>query len=142
MKIYVAVFNGLDVDVCFAHRLRSRLQIYCRFHRLETESFTLDLAFNKKKQVKHTKFFDASNLKFINLRFLQFPRIINVNRFPLAENIENLRAGFAVAVAGGFGSAKREMDFRPNGCRIDIANSGVKLLHRVKSLINVARVNR
>jgi len=48
----------------------------------------------------------ALNINQIDLCLLQFTGIIDIDRFPLAEYIENLRPRFAMAVAGTFCSAK------------------------------------
>ena len=44
---------------------------------------------------------------FVDLRALQLAAVVDVDRLPLGEDVEHLRARLAVAVAGGLRAAKR-----------------------------------
>src|SRR5207237_7822028 len=50
--------------------------------------------------------FPLLEVDLINLRALQFAAVVNVDRLPLGEDVEDLRARFAVAVAGGLRAAE------------------------------------
>ncbi|MCV4600258.1 hypothetical protein OFC63_29995, partial [Escherichia coli] len=50
-------------------------------------------------------------LRRIDLRALKSSAVIDVNGLPFAEDVEHLRARFAMPVAGRFGPAERQVDF-------------------------------
>src|SRR5207244_13616820 len=58
----------------------------------------------------------ASNLFYsvIDLRPLQFAAVINVNRLPFGEDIQDLCACFAMTIARGFSAAEWQMNFSAN----------------------------
>ena len=82
------------------------------------------------------------NFDLVDLGFLKFAGMIDVQGFPFAEDVQNLRSRFAMAVAGRLCSAERKVNFRTDRRLIHIANSGVKFLHRIERIVHVLRVDR
>ena len=56
----------------------------------------------------------------VHLGALQAVGIVHVQRLPLRIKIQRRRAGLAMAVAGLLGAAKRQMDLRADGRRVDV----------------------
>src|ERR1043166_9683373 len=77
----------------------------------------------------------------INLRALKLAAVVNVNALPLAEDVEDLRAGLAVAVARRLRAAEGEVNFRADGGGVDVEDAGVHLVHRVEGAVHVLRVD-
>src|SRR5947209_20139387 len=80
-------------------------------------------------------------IDFVNLRALQFAAVVNVDRLPLGEDVEDLSARLAVAVARGLRAAEGEVDFRADGRGVDVEDSRVHLVHRVEGAVHVLRVD-
>src|SRR2546423_1355473 len=78
----------------------------------------------------------------VDLCALQLAGIIDVNGFPFREDVEHLRAAFAVAVAGRLRAAERQMDFGADGRRVDVEDAGLHVFQGAKSAVRVARVDR
>src|SRR5580704_1927691 len=77
----------------------------------------------------------------INLGALEFVGVVDVDGFPLREEVDGGDGGFAVAVAGLLGAAEGEMRFGPDSGRVHIDDAGVKVPHRGKGAIDVARID-
>ena len=78
----------------------------------------------------------------VDLRPLQLPAEVDVDRLPLREHVERGRAGFAVAVAGRLGAAERQVDFGADRRRVDVEDAGVHVAHRGEGVVHVLRVDR
>src|SRR5215469_7234769 len=82
------------------------------------------------------------NSSVVDLGALQLVGIIDVDGLPFGEEINGGDGGFAVAIAGPLGAAKRQMRFCPNGRRVDVDDSGVQVAHGLESAVHVSCVNR
>src|SRR5687767_3966426 len=78
----------------------------------------------------------------IDLRALKLAAVIDIYRLPLRKNIQHLRAGLAMTVAGSLSAPKWQVHFCANSRRIDVKDAGVHIIHRPKCLVNVAGINR
>src|SRR5207244_9612344 len=78
----------------------------------------------------------------VDLCLLQLTGIVDVNRFPLAEDVIHGRAGLAMAVAGILHATEGKMDFSPNGGTVDVGDSRLDVSHRAKGAGYVVRVYR
>src|ERR1051325_3732285 len=78
----------------------------------------------------------------IDLGALEPPAVIDVNGFPFGKDIEHLRACFAMAVAGRFRPAERQMNFRADRGRVHVKNTRVGLFHRMKRAVYIGCINR
>src|SRR5581483_5798619 len=63
----------------------------------------------------------------VDLRALQLVGVIDVDRLPLGVEINRADATFAMAVAGGFHSAERQVHFRADRGSIDISDAGIEI---------------
>src|SRR4029077_18894342 len=78
----------------------------------------------------------------VDLRLLQAVGVVDVDRLPLGVKIDSAEAAFAMAVAGGFYTAKGQGDFRANRRRVDGGYAGVKVADGGEGTVDVARVER
>src|SRR5437867_2504260 len=78
----------------------------------------------------------------VDLRSLQGSGVVDVDRLPLAEDIDPGHARLAVAVAGLLRSAERQMHFRADGRRVHVEDPGVHVAHGQERFVHVARVDR
>src|SRR5687768_16360833 len=72
------------------------------------------------------------SLGVVDLRALEAAGVIDIERFPLAEDIQHLRTALAVAVAGAFGAAERQVNLGANRWRVNIHDPGVEIAHRAE----------
>src|SRR5258706_515006 len=56
----------------------------------------------------------------IDLRALEFVRVVDVESLPLGVEVDGSDGGFAMAVASLLGSAERQVCFRTDGWRVDV----------------------
>src|SRR5579862_1783194 len=82
---------------------------------------------------------DASG---VDLRALQAPGVVDVDRLPLREDVERGLARLAVAVARVLRAAEREMHFRTGRAGVDVRDARLKVAHRAERLVHVARKDR
>src|SRR5438034_227560 len=78
----------------------------------------------------------------VDLRSLQRPAVIDVDRLPFGEDIQRLDAGLAVAVAGVLGAAEGQVGLRPDGGRVHVEDPGVHVAHGREGLVDVLGVDR
>src|ERR1700728_23297 len=81
-------------------------------------------------------------LACVNLRPLQFIRVIDVDRLPRRVEIERAGAAFAMAVAGLLNPAEGKMHFSPNRWRVHVGDAGFEVPHRAECPVDVPRVDR
>ena len=81
-------------------------------------------------------------LRPVDLSFLQRVGIVYVDRLPLSVEIDGADAAFAVAVAGGFGSAEGKVNFSSDGRSIDVGDAGFEVANRGEGFVHVFRVQR
>ena len=81
------------------------------------------------------------DLNLIDLRFLQLAGVVDVERLPLGEDVEDLRAGFAVAVAGVLCADEWLMHLGTNRRRVDVEDSGLEIAHRGERAVDVLSVD-
>src|SRR5438270_9755939 len=97
------------------------------------------------RQVGTYKIYGANfrllEVDLINLRPLELAAVVHVNALPLGEDVQDLRAGLAVAVARGLRAAEGQVDFRADGRGVDVEDAGVHLVHRVEGAVHVLRVD-
>src|ERR1700730_17043149 len=77
----------------------------------------------------------------VDLRALKASAVVDVHGFPLAELVEHVTTGFAVSVPGVPSSAERELNLRTDGRRVDVDDSRVQLVDRVKGRAKVVGVH-
>src|SRR5713226_8915551 len=85
---------------------------------------------------------EAGEARRVDLCALQPVGEVHVNRLPLRIEVDGGNAGLAVAVAGLLGAPEGQMRFRANGGRVDVDDPGVEVARGLKSLVDVARVDR
>src|SRR5436190_14896623 len=78
----------------------------------------------------------------VDLRLLELPRVVDVDRLPLGEDVERGLTGFAVAVAGVLGPAEREMHLGADRPRVDVRDPGLEVAHRAEGRVHVAGEDR
>src|SRR5687768_9844952 len=78
----------------------------------------------------------------VYLRALQLAAVVDVDALPLGEDVEDLRAGLAVAVPRRLGAAEGEVDLGADGRGVDVEDAGVHLLHRAEGAVDVPCVDR
>src|ERR1700739_3746565 len=83
----------------------------------------------------------ATRLIVIDLRALQFVRIIDIDRLPLREEINGRHGRFAMPVPGLLGAAERQMSFRADGRSVDVNNPGIEILDGSEGPVYIAGVN-
>src|SRR3712207_1644671 len=79
---------------------------------------------------------------FVYLRALELAAVVHVDRLPLGEDVQDLRAGLAVAVARGLRAAEGEVDFGADGRGVDVEDAGVHLAHGAEGAVHVRGVDR
>src|SRR4051794_24328008 len=79
---------------------------------------------------------------FVDLRALQLAAVVDVDALPLGEDVEDLRARLAVAVARGLRAAEGEVYFGADGRGVDVEDARVHLLHRAEGAVDVRGVDR
>jgi hypothetical protein len=77
----------------------------------------------------------------VDLRALQSPAVIDIERFPFAKGVERGLPGFARAVSGASRATKGELHFAANRAGVNIDDAGRQLAHRGECAVNVLRVN-
>ena len=77
----------------------------------------------------------------VDLRALQPPAVIDIDRFPFAERVECSLPSFARAIAGASRAAKRKLHFAADRAGVNIDDAGRQLAHRGECAIDVLRVN-
>src|SRR3954468_10339599 len=82
------------------------------------------------------------DLLYVDLRSLQLPAEVDVDRLPFREHIERGGAGLAVAVAGVLGAAEWQMHLSANRRRVDVEDPGVEIAHRRKCAVDILCVDR
>src|SRR5215213_540501 len=80
--------------------------------------------------------------ELVDLGALQFAAEVDIDRLPLRKDVEHLGSGFAMAVTGGFGTAKRQVYFRTDRRSVYVEDAGVHLVHCFERAIDVLCVNR
>src|SRR6266496_6340372 len=83
----------------------------------------------------------VGSFHIINLSALQLAAVVDVNRLPFRENVEDLRTGFAMAVAGGFRATERQMDFGADCRSVDVEDTSVGFVHCVKCAVYVLGID-
>src|SRR5205085_5013833 len=68
----------------------------------------------------------------VDLGFLEPPRVVDVDRLPLGEDVERRLAGLAVAVTRLLRPAERQMDLGADRARVDVRDSRVQVAHRAE----------
>ena len=80
------------------------------------------------------------HILFVNLGLLYLAGEIDIDRFPLRENIQGGGAGLAMTITRLFGAAERKMYFGADRRRIDIENAGKQVAHGDKGPVYVLSV--
>src|ERR1700758_1593472 len=84
----------------------------------------------------------VSGLVFaVDLRFLQFIGVVDIDRLPLGVEVNRADAALAVSVASGFGTAEGQMDLRANRRGIDVGDAGIQIANRGEGLVYIFRVD-
>src|SRR5918994_2253668 len=78
----------------------------------------------------------------VDLGLLQLPRVVDVDRLPLGEEVERGLTRLAVAVAGVLDAAEREMHLGADRARVDVRDARPQVAHRAERLVHVAREDR
>src|SRR5215208_98139 len=78
----------------------------------------------------------------VDLRLLQLPRVVDVDRLPLAENVERGLPRLAMAVAGVLRAAEGEMHLGSDRARVHVRDAGDEIAHRTERLVHVASEDR
>jgi len=76
------------------------------------------------------------------LRALQLPRVIDVDRLPLGEDVERGLARLAVAVARALDAAERQVHLGADRARVDVGDPGLEVSHRAEGDVHVAGEDR
>jgi hypothetical protein len=77
----------------------------------------------------------------VDLRALQAPAVIDIDRFPFAKGVERSLPSFARAVTGASGATERKLHLAADRAGVDIHDTGRQLPHRGECAIDVPRVN-
>src|SRR5208282_1355102 len=77
----------------------------------------------------------------VDLGALELVGIVDVDGFPLGEEVEGGDGGFAMAVAGLLGSAEGEVRFGADGGSVDVDDAGVEIAEGGEGGIDVAGVD-
>src|SRR6202035_3863455 len=80
-------------------------------------------------------------LPAVDLRFLQRVRVIDVYRLPFSIKVNRADASLAMAIAGGFGAAEGQVNFRPDRRSIYVRDARVKIAHRCECLVDIFGVD-
>src|SRR5207244_6988228 len=83
-----------------------------------------------------------AGLDGVDLRLLQPAAVVDVDRLPLGEDVERRLAGLAVAVAGVFRAAEREVHLGAARAGVDVGDPRLEIAHRAERLVHVAREDR
>src|SRR5207248_10114298 len=78
----------------------------------------------------------------VDLRLLEPPRVVDVDRLPLGEDVERGLARLAVTVAGVLRAAERQVHFGPDRPRVDVRDPGHEVAHRAEGLVHVTGEDR
>ena len=78
----------------------------------------------------------------VDLGLLELPRVVDVDRLPLGEDVERGLARLAVAVAGLLRAAEREMHLGADRARVDVGDARVEVAHRAERRVHVAGEDR
>src|SRR5215510_4656813 len=81
-------------------------------------------------------------LLVVDLGALQLATEVDVDALPFGEEVEGGGAGFAMAVAGGFGAAEGQVYFRTGRAGVDVEDAGVDVLHRPEGAVDVLGEDR
>jgi hypothetical protein len=77
----------------------------------------------------------------VDLRALQPPAVIDIERFPFAKGVERSLPGFARTVAGASRASKGELHFAANRSGVHIDNTGRQLPHRGECSVDAPGVD-
>src|SRR6476469_1156399 len=81
-------------------------------------------------------------LLVVDLRALEAPGEVDVDRLPLGVRIEGGMAGLAMAVAGLLPAAEREVRLGAGRPRVDVDDPGLEITHRAEGGIGIAGEDR
>src|SRR5713101_3120096 len=81
-------------------------------------------------------------LIIVNLGALELVRVIDVNSFPLGEEIDGGDGGLAMSVAGLLGAAEGQVGFGANRGRIHVDDPRVEIAGCLKCAVHLACVDR
>src|ERR1044072_8907319 len=84
----------------------------------------------------------TTSLRVVDLSLLQLARVVDVDRLPLAEDVERGLARLAVAVARVLRAAEREVHLGADRARVDVRDPRDQVAHRAERLVDVAREDR
>src|SRR5829696_4963449 len=73
----------------------------------------------------------------VDLRPLQAPREVDVDRLPLGVRVERGVTRLAVAVAGLLPTAEREVSLGPGRARVDVYDARLEVPHRPEGRVRV-----
>jgi hypothetical protein len=77
----------------------------------------------------------------VDLRALQSPAVIDIERFPFAKGVERSLPGFARTVAGASRASKGELHLAANRAGVNIDDAGRQLPHRRKCSVDAPGVD-
>src|SRR5260221_1997636 len=83
-----------------------------------------------------------SDLLRVDLGTLQRSGVVDIDRLPLAGDVDAGHTRFAVTIARLFHSAERQMHLGADGRRVDIKDACVHVAHGREGFVHVSRVNR
>src|SRR5690606_25677874 len=83
-----------------------------------------------------------SVLDVVDLGLLELAGEVHVDGLRLGEELEDLPAALAVAVAGGLDAAERHVRLGPDRRAVDVGDAGLDVAHRAEGARHVLRVDR
>src|SRR5919205_346240 len=78
----------------------------------------------------------------VDLGLLEPPRVVDVDRLPLGEDVERGLARLAVPVPGVLRAAEREVHLGADRARVDVRDPSDEVAHRAERLVHVAGEDR
>src|SRR5215208_907972 len=99
-------------------------------------------ASSASRGTKTTSLRSTASAGRVDLRLLQLPRVVDVDRLPLGEDVERGLARFAMAVPGVLRAAERQVHLGADRARIDVRDPCFEVAHRAEGGVHVAREDR
>src|SRR5215210_34799 len=73
---------------------------------------------------------EEESLRRVDLGLLELPRVVDVDRLPLCEDVERRLPSFAVAVARVLRAAERQVHLGSDRAGVDVGDPRLEVAHR------------
>src|SRR5689334_20390047 len=84
---------------------------------------------------------EALDVIGVDLRALQYPRIVDIAHLGLRVEVEDLPPTFAMPVAGLLHPTKRQMRFGTDRRRVHIGDAVLQVFHRTEGKVEITGVD-